>query len=101
MKKVRAGEHEQHTRYDCGNGMQSAAQSPHVRKQSSEEDVERYAEVDGARERQYQIEPIRRTQHGGRGPTEVRYAAEDLRIPERQMTVTELIGGERPPVDEL
>ena len=63
--------------------------------------MERDPEIDGAWERQDEIEPVGWIQDGGLGPAQIRHTAVDVRIPEGQMPVPELVGRKRPPVDEL
>ena len=101
VREVRSPEHEERAGQPGGSLVQTAVPDPEIHEPSAEEKVQRDAHVHRAGQGQTQVEPVRRIEQGGLEAAEIRRAAVDVRVPERQVTGGHLPETELPPVDEL
>jgi hypothetical protein len=96
-EEIRRGEDEQRRGDEPGERREPAPRRPQVEKRPQQPGVERDAPVDGERQRQHQEQPVRRVKQRRLHAAEERLAAEDVRIPQREVAFRQLAETELPP----
>src|SRR5712691_4219134 len=101
VRKKRASKHDERPGEETGRGAESPLFHPKEHERANGKDMERHCPVDRSRQWQNQKEPIRRIEQRPLHPPEIGCPAEDMRIPQRQISLCQFSEAEFAPREIL